>query len=269
MDIDQQLRRLDPAAEIPEDLGRSARAEAVLASITSTHPDGGQIPVRSRRRPWRRYLLAAATAVGVLVAPVLGGSTAYASWTAVPRMVTAQEAKAFGQECLKSWSSEDTDVDYQVRLVEARGLWSYTVLTGAGGREAACLFKRSPDRDGTSQGGGFSGKLVQTPAADALVTNSVGEVQLAAGDDHQLAVTGKAGANVASVAFRIDGTDVQATLKDGYFAAWWPQRDGKTLLSRMADVVNGGGPPNPKVVITLLDGTTRIARIQQFDVSPM
>jgi hypothetical protein len=37
----------------------------------------------------------------------------------------------------------------------------------------------------------------------------------------------------------------------------------------VADVVNGEGRPNPKVVITLLDDTTRIAPIQQFDVSPM
>jgi hypothetical protein len=266
MDIDQQLRQLDPAAEIPHDLGRSSRAEATFFSITSNHMEGSrETPQRSpQQHRWRRISIAAvATAAGVLVAPVLGSGTAYASWTAVPRPATAQEADAWGRKCLESWSGHS----YAVRMVESRGSWSYTVLTSADGYEATCLSTSTPALDG-SVSTGFSGPLPQTPAPDGLVTNSVREGALTANSDHQLEVTGKAGAKVAAVAFRIDGTDVQATLKDGYFAAWWPQHEGNNLLSRLTNALGSDGPPDPDVVITLIDGTTRITPIQRFDVSP-
>jgi hypothetical protein len=145
-----------------------------------------------------------------------------------------------------------------VRLVELRGQYAYTVLAGTDGYEATCLMQNhGTGREVT--GGGFEGPLKQNPSATSLVTNSV---RAQSDDDGNAAfeVTGKAGADVASVVIEAEGVDVLATLKDGYFAPWWPGRD--SMIPRW-------GPPNPRVRITLVDGTVRNARIQDFDVSPL
>jgi hypothetical protein len=73
-------------------------------------------------------------------------------------------------------------------------------------------------------------------------------------------VTGKAGSDITAVTFTVDGTQVQATLHDGYFAAWWP---GHT------SVIPRFGPPNPDVTVTLKDGSQHRRPIQDYDVSPL
>ncbi len=81
----------------------------------------------------------------------------------------------------------------------------------------------------------------------------------------QYVATGRVGSDVAAVSFDAGGVYIEATLKDGFFAAWWPERRPKTLLGRLLE----NGPPNPDVKITLKDGTSRVEPIQDFDVSPM
>jgi hypothetical protein len=285
MITDQQLLRFDAAAGISDDLGRSPHALATLVRITSTAPEGSQTPARPIRRRWRRYSFAAVAAAGVLVAPVLGTGAAYASWSAVPRPATAREAAALGKNCLISATVEgETSHDYKVRLIEIRGVWSYTILDAPDGFAARCVFSSEPV---TQHSAGYApsykpnltmtGPLRGTPAADGLVTDGVLDVDPNQGSTttgneqgHQMTVDGKVGSNVRNVSFLIDGTDVDATVKDGWFAAWWPQRVGNSLAKRaIDDLLDNDGPPNPKVVITLIDGTTRVAHIGDYDTSPM
>jgi hypothetical protein len=261
VNLDQRLLAADPASTVPADLGRSVKAQAALADITSTNP-GGPRTSRGQRRPWGRYgLAAAATAIGVMVAPVLGSGTAAFAWTATPRAATAAESATWGSRCLETWKG---DHGYRVRLVEVRGPWVYTVLAGADDYEATCLANTDPDGEEGSSGG-FAAPLSKEPLDTSLVTNSVRDLDAGVPGVHQMEVTGRAGSDVTAITFRVKGGDVKATIRDGYFAAWWPQYQGRSLLAR----ITPDGPPDPEVVVSLVDGTTRTARIQDFDVSPL
>ena len=114
-----------------------------------------------------------------------------------------------------------------------------------------------PGREVT--GGGYTGPLTQEPPPDGLVTNSV-RAQSDDDGNAQFEVTGKAGSNVTAVTFAVNGTQVHATLHDGYFAAWWP--GSTSLIPRFR-------PPNPDVTITLGDGSQVTRQIQDYDVSPL
>lgn len=259
MTIETKLRDLDPARNIPDSLVSEPRARALLARLTA---DMELAPSRPRPRKTRTRVLtaslaiAATTAGAFVLAQSVGAPSAYASWTAKPRAATADEVLKWGQDCLSM--SRGGPRDYAVRLVEMRGKFAYTVLTAPDGFEATCLMAdNGPGQPVT--GGGFMGSLTAEPQPDGLATNSVRSVTNE-GDDTEYEVTGKAGPEVAAVSFQVNGTEVHATLKDGYFAAWWP---GST------SVLPTWGPPNPDVTVTLQDGTRHTRAIQDYDVSPL
>lgn len=253
------LSRLDPARAIPDDLVNEPRARATLAEITST-PPGQDLPTqrRSSRTGLRLAAGIAAASIGALaLTQVFSPSSAYASWTAVPRPASAAESARWGSWC-QQMHDEGTTRGYQVQLVELRGPYAYVVLGGSQGYEATCLITQE-NADGNHEAGGFSGPLPQQPTSEGLVTNSVREVN-DGGSKSAFEVTGRAGADVAALVFDIDGTEVKATLDNGYFAAWWPAP---------ASLFPKWGPPNPNVTITLKDGTSYTQPIQAFDVSPL
>lgn len=292
MTLDTRLAKLDPARGIPDDLVKRPRARATLDAILATQvaeapaaarrtpsaedtaparrttstrhtPSAGHtipavrgIPaIRPRRRALRYAVAAGVVGLAAIVGPaVLGGSTAYATWTATARPADAAEQARWGSLCQSAW----TEQEYAVRLVELRGRHAYAVLTGTNGAEATCLMTESASGSGIVTNG-FAGSLPQSPDPSGLVTNSV-----RSHDDENgntvFEVSGKAGTRVTSIVFEAAGMDVTATLENGYFAAWWPA--DTSLVPRW-------GPPDPKVRITLDDGTTRTVSIQEFDVSPL
>lgn len=260
MTVETKLRELDPARDIPDSLVSEPRARALLARLTA---DMELVPRRPSPRKTRTRVLtaslaiAATTAGAFVLAQSVGAPSAYASWTATPRAATADEVRNWGQHCLSMNGSVQSH-DYAVRLVEMRGKFAYTVLTAPDGFEATCLIHdNGPEQPVT--GGGFTGSLTAEPQPDGLATNSVRSVTDEGGDT-EYEVTGKAGAEVAAVSFHVNGTEVHATLKNGYFAAWWP---GST------SVLPTWGPPNPYVTVTLQDGTRHTRAIQDYDVSPL
>lgn len=266
MKIDEQLKGMDPAAGR---IGDGNRAAANLQRVMSTEP-GAQ---RTRKSRKGRYTLAAGLAgVGVVVAPVLGGSTAaFAGWDEKPVAASPEEAKFWSDKCdaiVGGPDLEGIDRDFRTVLVELRGDWSFTVMQAADGMEIACLADgkitaERPEGDGLSWGGEALGE----PAADSLLTGSVVKADILV-DGTQYAVTGRIGSDVAGVAFLVGGREVEATIENGRFAAWWPEPDPASLLGKISDRVHKG-PPNPDVRITLRDGTSRVQAIQDFDVSPM
>ncbi len=260
MSLETQLSRIDPAGDIPEGLVHETKARTVLAHITSRPSGGATSPsgAAGRRRVVSAAAASAAAAAGVLVlVQSLAAPDAYASWTATPRIATPEEEARWGQDCLtRMWQEQPHDL--RVRMVEIRGNFAYTVLTSPDGFEATCLMTdNGPDREVT--GGGYAGPLAQIPPAGGLVTNSV-RPQSDDNGNAEFEVTGKAGPDVTAVTFIIDGTQVHASLQDGYFAAWWP---GATSL------IPQWGPPNPDVTITLKDGSQTTRQIQDYDVSPL
>ena len=263
MNLDQQLRRHDPARHLTDYLALSPQAEATFAQVTSTTP--GHLTKTSKRKRRTRYCLAAVlAAVVVVAAPVFGGSNAaIADWTAKPRPVTAEEWAYWEKQC-NTWPGQE----YEARIVEARGKYfGMAYLVSADGlREVTCLVTDEQPLPANFDGDGVSssGPLAPVPtSADGLSTNSVMSADLFAGV--QYVATGRVGDDVAAVSFIADGVYIEATLKDGFFAAWWPERRPKTLLGQLLE----SGPPNPDVKITLKDGTSRVQPIQDFDVSPM
>jgi hypothetical protein len=271
MNIDDQLRHHDPARGVPEDLGRMPRAMATLARVTATEPgsEPAAVSIRpARRKRVARYALAAlVTSAGVVLAPILGtGDAAVANWDAQPRPATAQEAAQYAQECA-TWTNvslDETPNGYEPKVVEVRGTWVMTYLASADG-EAQCLRSTKPDfADGENES--QFGPLTQTPAADALAT--AGVLETSGGiTNTQFIVAGKAGSQVTDVVFETQGMQVQATVKNGIFTAWWPQREPASLFGRLVDDSGFNGSPNPEVRITLSNGRTITKHVKDYDVN--
>ncbi len=263
MNIDDQLRRLDPAREVPESLGRSVRAAATLARVTATEPATGPTTVKRTAR----YALAAVVAsAGVLLAPILGtgGGAAFATWDAGSRPVTPQEAAHYAQECAR-WTK--LPVGYEPKVIEVRGTWVMTYLASADG-EAQCLRSMEPSPgfvDGENES--VSGPLVRTPAADALATTGVLETSGGIVSSTHFMVAGKAGSRVTGVVFLAQDMRVRATVQNGSFTAWWPQRKPANLYGRLIDNTGFNGSPNPDVEVTLSDGRTITKQIKEYDVN--
>jgi hypothetical protein len=255
MTLDSTLRALDPAREIPDDLCELPRARSTLALIMATGP--ATVEGRRSRRckhPVRYVAVAATVALGVGVGQeLLAGTTAYASWTATPRIANPTEEARWASDCRTRYSGHP----YAVRLVELRGDYAYTVLGAPGGYEATCLMRdNGPDQEVT--GAGYEGVLTQEPAGGSIVTH--GLVASSDGNGHaDFEVTGKAGVEVISIAFAADGTEVHAAIRDGFFSAWWPGRES---------TISQKGVPNPVVTIALRNGTTRVGPLEDYDVSP-
>ena len=101
--ITAAVRDLDPAPAAALTTAECERAEATFARIVAT-PIDGPVPVEpSRPRPRRRRLLVAtglAGAAGITIpAVLLGGGSAYASWTPKPEALIGAEADNAGATC--------------------------------------------------------------------------------------------------------------------------------------------------------------------------
>lgn len=261
----EDLKYLDPARRIPADVAQDPVAQRTLmTAMNQTDTAGHSEPARKRRGVRAALvsapLVAASSAAAFFALGTASTSPAFASWQATPTAPSAQEAARTGHQCVIQYTSDPSHfpTDFTVRLVEKRGSFTYVVLSNPKGWEATCFFQGDAAKPRFAQG--FAGPLDGTPHPDGLVTNSVRQLQ---GDDHDdkwQEVTGRMGSNVKSVEFLANNTRVKATVKDGYFAAWWP---GSQPRFRLHD-----DPPNPDVVITLKNGRHITKQIQDFDTSP-
>ena len=262
---DAALRSLDPAANVDRHLAGSAPAQETLARILATDPaaDHSVTPLlraRIARSHPRRWVLAASALVGVgalVLAPsMLGGQTAFASWSATAQAVAPAEAAVAGQDCKTHWGGpggtgpgSDGKVveNADPVLVERRGAWTFVLLQGAGGFEATCLIKDKSDEDGYTGGGATSTYDTAPVAPDTAAIHSFGTT----GDDQSSYSdsTGRVGSEVASVVINTPQQGaVKATIHSGYFAAWWPG----------PGIVHGKEPrPYPTYTLVLKDGTTK------------
>lgn len=164
---------------------------------------------RSRWLPSRPALaglgLTAAAAAGA-AAILLGSSAApaFAGWTASPTAPLPGQLAAAGQDC---GTSAGTPL-----LTDTRG--PYTASIYADG--STCVEGNGITISSTRNGGGTS-----SIPAGAIELNGSGQSD---SDGHALTmVDGPIGAGVTSVTItRTDGSSVQATVKNGWYLAWWP-----------------------------------------------
>jgi hypothetical protein len=263
MTLDDQLRRHDPARDVPEDLNRAPRAAATLARVTATAPGAGFRPAH-RKRAVRFALVAVVAAAGLVVAPILGtDEAAFGTWEPDPRPATKLEAARYAAECA-GWT--EATADYEPKVIEVRGTWVMTYLASADG-EAQCLRSTEPAPgfvDGENLS--MSGPLPQTPAADGLATTGVLETSGGLTSTHFM-VAGKVGERVTGVVFASQGMQVRATVRNGRFTAWWPRRKPASVAGRLIDNTGYNDSPNPQVTITLVDGTSITRPVKDYDAN--
>ncbi|MGY4643889.1 hypothetical protein [Cellulomonas sp. URHB0016] len=281
--IDAALRSLDPADRHVDPMG--ARARADLRAILATDPAAGPClhatprtapapapapatprpattPVRTVRWTTRRVALVGglvtAVAAGMVAMPaVRGGDPAFATWTAVPTGVPAEQRPEAAADCranLKDGSVGGDDFGdeldgAQTAIAETRGVWTTVVLTGSDGFTATCITDDSAPFFAQGSIGSIGTPTGYVPPGPREVfATSLGAGTMGAGDISTAA--GAAGADVVGVVYhsRTHG-DVVATVNLGQFALWFPG-DELTDLSNGVDVE-----------VTYRDGTTATSRL--------
>ncbi len=164
---------------------------------------------RSRWLPSRPALggLGLTAAAAAAASAVLLGSSAapaFAGWTASPTAPLPGQLVAAGQDCR---TSAGTPV-----LTDTRGPYIASVYAGG----STCVEGNGITISSSRAGGGTS-----SVPAGTIELNGTGQSD---SDGHALTmVDGPIGAGVTGVTItRSDGSSVQATVKNGWYLAWWP-----------------------------------------------
>lgn len=246
------LRDLDPARRTDLTQAERQRADATYARIVAT-PTDAPVPIdldRPRRRSRMLVPVGLVGAAGAAIPALLLGGSAYGSWTPTPEPLASGAASAAADTCR---AALDVSGRATPELVaERRGDWTYVLLGGPGG-EGSCLMPNDVVGD-TVPGDRQAFFGTYDPDRDVedptLPSDGLVEVQSMEGttDEGWFAWTqGHVGSDVTGVTVHIpSGPDVQASVDDGRFAAWWPVDDP-------------GRSPAWSYTVTLADGSTRPA----------
>jgi hypothetical protein len=247
------LRALDPAPEtVLTELERE-HAEATLARILATpsHDPATAKPDRPRRL--RSRLLVAvglAGAAGAAVPALLLGGSAYGSWTPTPEPLTAADATAAAATCRAAL--EVPDQKKRVLIAERRGEWTYVLFAEPTGQGACLLPNDLVGQEVPADRAAFFGSYDPATDVDAPTPARHGVVETesmeGSTDEGWFSWTqGYVGRDVTGVTVHVpSGPDVEASVDDGRFAAWWP-------------TVNPGETEAWTYTVTLADGSTRPA----------
>ncbi|MCL3816978.1 hypothetical protein [Aeromicrobium wangtongii] len=263
-DVEVVLREMDPAPILTDDERHRAAAtrDRILSTPGVEHvPTGAERKKRHRGRALVAAAIAATAAVGVPT--VIGGGSAFASWTATPQPLSRSNAAAAATTCQSALGIDDQRA--RVVMSEKRGGWTYVLLESPAG-EAACLMPE--DLIGSTDSGarkkGFFGTFVtDAPEAPALAPDAIdedvsmggsvslpGRLPFTSTDGWFTWVTGYVGSDVTGVTVHPPvGPDVEATVSQGRFSAWWPAGEAR------GD--NPGVSGAWSYTVTLADGTSR------------
>ena len=235
------LHDLDPAPTTTLTDEELERADAAFARILATpsHAQARAEPGRPRRRRSRLLVPVGLIGAAGATAPalLLGGGSAFASWTPKPQPLTAAAATEAATTCRTVL--EVPDQGERVVIGERRGGWTYVLIAGPKS-EGFCLMPddlvgHQDPADHREEGffGGYTTDPVEapTPARDRIVEfeSMAGSVPAPGlwpfnNDDGWFSsVEGYVGSDVTGVTVHTPvGTDVEASVANGRFAAWWP-----------------------------------------------
>lgn len=198
--------------------------------------------------------VATVVAAALVVTPALtGGDKAFATWTAAPTGMSAQQRDDAAGSCRAQMSdgggADDATslASASVAIAEARGVWTTVLLAGDDGFAALCITDQSGPLFSDRMIGSVGIADVATPGPRDVVGTDLGVGTI--GSDISL-IAGLAGTEVVGVTYasRAHGT-VTATVSYGHFALWFP---GDELMWASAGV---------DVDVTFTDGTSRTVRL--------
>ena len=247
--LETQLRAVlaERAAELAPDAGARLRA----------------VDYRPRSRSFRpRLALGAGAAAGVAVvltaaSLLTGTATTFAGWTAVPTNAGIPSAAA-DATCRAQLAMTRGPLDmsigtnWQIMLTDARGPFTWLIYESADA-SASCLAGPSlvaisgqsggsggfavgsVSAGGTGSAGGSSFSMsgqaadTRTPAAGSVQVST--EHLVTSGGQPYSAADGRIGAGVSGVTLVLsDGSHVEATVANGWFAGWWPSTLDATAI---------------------------------------
>ena len=207
------------------------RAQSVLS---------GEVAPRLARGRWRspRRLAvggigALATAAAAILLSLGGGgtstSTAFANWSATPTNPASGQLHAAELFCRQQNPNVRSEAP---AVADVRGPYSMLVYAGS---------STITDCTAGAQGTLMSG---QSPAQKAVIApNSIkveswGFTHTGQGGEIASVLDGQCGPGVRTVALTLDnGTNIQTTVTNGWFAAWWPGKES----ARTAAITTDGG----------------------------
>jgi hypothetical protein len=226
--ITAALRLLDPGTGADPTEAEREHAEAAFARIVAT-PSDGPVPVepdRPRRRRSRLLVPVVLAGAGAVLLPglLLGGDSAYGSWTPTPEPLADTAAAAAASTCRATLGVPDGGEG--VAVAERRGGWTYVLLAGSG-TEVICLM---PDdlvgQDPAPRGSFFGSYDPDAPAPPSLSPDGIDENTSMEGSTDEgwfIWSEGYVGGDVAGVTVHTSsGLDVAASVTGNRFAAWWP-----------------------------------------------
>lgn len=241
-DLDHDFRTLDPAGPAgPATNGLSDRAledlHRILAAPRHGQPVGTPVRPRSPRQTWTRRLVPAALLLGgaaVLLPSLGGGDPAFATWTARPAALPADDIPGLAAECTSQWE-EPVANDLQLKLAEQRGEWRYAVLATPDGTFVDCMLAEQSGifgQERTAGAGRAEFRPTDAPTGGDIEALVYGGQRQGYEPMAYVAVSGRAGPDVTTVrAHTPTRGDVNASVQNGFWAAWWPVQlaDGEDL----------------------------------------
>ena len=181
---------------------------------------------RGRLKRWAAVGTAAvAAAVALLVVGTTGGgpTRAFAGWSATPTTPATGQLAAAEATCQQRFPAYASTPP---TLADTRGPFSL-LLYGGTTANIVCVTGWS---FGGAIGGGtvYPGAIRPGSVTPTVIDPTYGTAGGMTAEGHTFSyVTGQAGADVTSVTLTLDdGSQVEATVASGWYAAWWPGSQG-------------------------------------------
>ncbi len=277
MHDDSALRSLDAAAKsltVDEKERAKATLERIVATAPTTETQRPAAPAPARRawRAWPRLVLVSMAAlvlvvVGAVVVRGIGSeNVASASWTDTPTPVTGDNLDVVASACrpqvkryFVGWGNHPADKADLV-LAERRGDRVALLYHTEHPNTSATCFAHNPEGStlvsDVQAGAGSSESVIEAPPRG--FTQGFVEENRASVKAQVFSITdGAVGKEVKGVTIHAGAHTIKASVKNGWYAAWWPGRavGGRPFQWRR----NGKEPRAFKPILTydltLTDGT--------------
>lgn len=251
MDDDlNRLATLDPARGREPGAAEWARSRERLAEAMTAGPAKAPRRVRRLVIGLVAATLLAAGATVVVPAMLPNGDTAYASWTAVPENLPGREAERAAQACARSWDEGRYGAG-EIVLAERRGVTVLLVMWLRDGPMITCSSLGTGRPAGAERLSDDKRREPPAPAAGRVnLDGGMGATGI--GDMWYSQTVGRVGPGVTGVEIALpDGRKVRASVRQGWWAAWWPGHEA-------------GEPDTIRIVVHAAGGTTTYRQDEVF-----